>query len=216
MAAARRRRTYESPLRAEQVDRTREKLIEAGVDVVAEGDGEEVTVRRVAARAKVSVPTAYRYFPDRDALLEAIAVHISERVMGVTSQITELEIPGWTRGIYVGFEANDKFMRAQLSTAAGRSIRARSRKSRDQIVMDAVARTFPSGSATMRRRMTALMRTLVNVHTWLLLHDDFGMSGTEAGELVTWAMAALIGEARRRPTSLEFDGTASPEKPRGR
>lgn len=214
MAAARRRRTYESPLRAEQMDRTREKLVEAGVDVVAEGDGEEVTVRRVAARAQVSVPTAYRYFPDRDALLEAIAVHVNQRILGVTGSIPSLELPDWVRGIYKGFEANDKFMRAQLSTAAGRSIRARSRKSRDQVIMDAVTRAFPSGSPLMRRRMAGIMRAIVNVNTWLMLHDDYGMSGTEAGLLATWAINAIIGEARRRPASLEFEEPPAADKQR--
>lgn len=208
MAAARRTRTYDSPLRAEQVDHTRRKLIEAGVDLVAKGGSEDVTVRRVAALARISVPTAYRYFPDRDALLEGIATFISARVVGAQAPRDADGLPAWAQAIFRGFEDNNLFMRAQLNTPVGRTIRARSRKGRNQAVVEATKHSFPAASPTVQRRIAALIRVLVNVHTWVQLNDDWGMSGAEAGELIGWAIAALVGEARRHPGGLEFDGGA--------
>lgn len=200
-----RQRTYESPLRAEQVDRTREKLLDAGVDLVSQG-GEEVTIRQVAAHAGVSVPTAYRYFPDRDSLHEAIGGAINAKVLAAIQPVTSEDIPEWSRAIYKAFEENDKFMRAQLNTRIGRSIRRKSQKARNQKVLEVVANSFPGASAEAHHRFAALCRTLVSINAWITLHDDWGIDGDDAGDLVAWAITTLLAEAKRKPSVLEPGG----------
>lgn len=206
MAAARRNRPYESPLRAEQMDRTREKLIEAAVDLVVDEGGEELTVRRVAARAGVSVPTAYRYFPDRDVLLQQMANWINDRIAGGPWPSSMPEANGWVKGIYKGFEENDKFMRAQLITPAGRAIRAANQKSRHASILTLVKNSHPEASETSLRRMAALVQLLVNVPAWVSLHDNWGMNGKEAGDVAVWAIDVLYAELRRNPRALDGAG----------
>ena len=53
--------------RANQKARTRQALVDAAAELVAEG--EQPTVPEAAERARVSRATAYRYFPTQDALL---------------------------------------------------------------------------------------------------------------------------------------------------
>jgi AcrR family transcriptional regulator len=55
-------------------ERTRNELIAAGVQVLAE-KGEALTVSDVVARAQVSNGTFYNYFADRDELTDALAEH---------------------------------------------------------------------------------------------------------------------------------------------
>jgi AcrR family transcriptional regulator len=198
------------------MDRTRAKLIEAGVDLVADAGGDELTVRRVAARAGVSVPTAYRHFPDRDALLEAMAVWIDARISGPHVPETADGLPAWMRHIYEGFDANDRFMRAQLSTPAGRALRARNQKARNPKLAEMVKRSFPAATAATLRRLTALIQLLGNVPAWVSLHDNWGMDGTEAGRVTEWAIETLLAEARRRPTALDFELPAPPAPKRRR
>ena len=204
MAAASRRSTYESPLRAEQVDRTREKLLEAGVDLVAAGDGDDLTVRRVAAHAKISVPTAYRYFPNRDLLVEEVATWINSKVVGDTAPDTTGGFADWTRSVYAQFEVNNRFMRAQLHTQAGRTMRGKWKKKRNEVALDAVEKSLPRASPEVQRRLAAVIRSLVNLNTWVSLNDDWGMAGKEAGEVIAWAITTLIEEARKRPAGLDF------------
>ena len=64
-------RPYESPLRAEQLEQTRLRILEAMADVLADEEVEEVTVPLVAMRARVSVRTVYRHFPTKEALFDA-------------------------------------------------------------------------------------------------------------------------------------------------
>jgi AcrR family transcriptional regulator len=60
---------YEETGRTQQKQRTRDALIAAARDVVAEGD--TPTVELVAERAHISRTTAYRYFPSQAALFAA-------------------------------------------------------------------------------------------------------------------------------------------------
>ena len=64
-------RPYESPLRAEQLEQTRLRILEATADVLADEEVEEVTVPLVAMRARVSLRTVYRHFPTKEALFDA-------------------------------------------------------------------------------------------------------------------------------------------------
>jgi AcrR family transcriptional regulator len=203
-----RRRTYESPLRAEQVDRTREKLLMAGVELVSQG-GEDVTLRQVAAHAQVSVPTAYRYFPDRDSLHEAIAGAINAKVLAATQVVSAEQIPEWSRAIFKAFQENDTFMRAQLNTPIGREIRKKGQKARNQKVTEVVAASFPNASPAAIRRFAVLCRALVNINSWIMMHDDWGIDGDEAGDLVSWAITTMLAEAKRKPAVLEREGLAA-------
>jgi AcrR family transcriptional regulator len=213
MPVSRKNRSYESPLRAEQMDRTREKLIAAGVDIVAEAGGEELTVRLVAARAGVSVPTAYRHFPDRDALVSAMALWVNEKIGGVDVPRSFEDATAWIRQIYARFEINDRLMRAQLNTPAGRQLRAKNQKARHHMILGMTEASFPSATPVMQHRLAALVQLLVNVPAWVSLHDNWGMGGVEAGAVTGWAMETLIAEVRRNPSALDFALPAPAQAP---
>lgn len=48
-------------------------MIEAALELVAESEADDVTLRAVARRAGVSAGAPYHHFPDKDALLAAVA-----------------------------------------------------------------------------------------------------------------------------------------------
>src|SRR3954466_3603430 len=61
-------RQYRSPLRGEQQQQTRERILEAAIALIAEDGLAELTVPGVAERAGVSLRTVYRHFPAKDDL----------------------------------------------------------------------------------------------------------------------------------------------------
>ncbi len=82
-------RSYESAVRREQADKTRLALLEACEALLLEGPIEEVTLPKMAKRAGVTAPTAYRHFPDQDALMSAFMEHLRHRIgMGAKSERT--------------------------------------------------------------------------------------------------------------------------------
>ncbi|MFO0630544.1 MAG: TetR/AcrR family transcriptional regulator [Polyangiales bacterium] len=209
--ASKRRRTYSSPLRAEQMDRTREKLIEAGVELLTQETDAEISVRTVAARAQVSVPTAYRHFADRDTLLDAMAHWIDDQISSSIPVPSSFDTASeWLRVIYANFDRNDRLMRAQLRTPAGQSLRARNQKARKPKLLEMTKRSLPSTSPDGRRRFTAILQLLANAPAWISLHDQWEMDGAEAGRVVSWAVETLFAEIRRHPTALDDPRATAP------
>ncbi|MCK2241523.1 MULTISPECIES: TetR/AcrR family transcriptional regulator [unclassified Crossiella] len=54
---------------------TRDRLVRAAAELLAEGGRDAVSTRAVSAAAGVQAPTLYRLFGDKDGLLEAVAAH---------------------------------------------------------------------------------------------------------------------------------------------
>ena len=82
-----RTRAYGSPLRAQQAEETRERILDATVRVMAKGLA-FVSVPQVAREAAVSVPTVYRHFATKRDLLGAVYPHSVRR-----AGLGELVIP---------------------------------------------------------------------------------------------------------------------------
>ena len=168
-------RSYESPLRAEQRDATRNRVLEAAVEELA-GDGvDELTIPLVARRAGVSVRTVYAHFPTKDALFEAIA----------------------------GFDADEKLYTVALRSKAGREVAASRRGKRIAELERALAQDLAGLDQVARRRALAAVYVMQNIGSWRAMKDYFGLSGSEAGEAAAWAIRAMLRELRRSPGELE-------------
>ena len=68
-------------------DDTRARIVASAIDLLNTGGRDAVTTRAVAEAAGVQVPTLYRLFGDKQALLDAVAEH------GFTTYLTEKAIP---------------------------------------------------------------------------------------------------------------------------
>lgn len=66
------RRRYSSPLRDERTVQTRERILEALVQVLARNGIAELSIPLVAREAQVSIPSVYRYFPTKRDLFAAL------------------------------------------------------------------------------------------------------------------------------------------------
>jgi AcrR family transcriptional regulator len=69
---------YELRKRAEREAETRQRIVEAAVDLHTELGPGQTSILAVAERAGVSRPTVYRHFPDQHALLRACSAHVRE------------------------------------------------------------------------------------------------------------------------------------------
>ena len=73
-------RPYSSPLRAEQAAATRDRIVDATVALLRDGDPSAFGMQDVADRAGVSVRTVYRAFPTKDDLIAGVLAAINERL----------------------------------------------------------------------------------------------------------------------------------------
>ncbi|MET0283711.1 MAG: TetR/AcrR family transcriptional regulator [Polyangiales bacterium] len=78
-------------------ERTREAILEAAREVLAQDGKEGVSVVEVARRAGVNRGTAYQHFQTREQLIEATAAWVSDKlfraVFGDPSELDESEMP---------------------------------------------------------------------------------------------------------------------------
>ncbi|MBK7401160.1 MAG: TetR/AcrR family transcriptional regulator [Myxococcales bacterium] len=149
-------RKYESPVREEQASRTRVALLDACEALLLELPVEDVTLPLVAQRAGVTKPTAYRHFPDTDALVAAFLEHLRGRIGMELSALVAVqpdELAHAVRHNYRKFDENARLPPASwirrattAPVARARSIAPRWRRRRG-----AATRATPrSGSASAR------------------------------------------------------------------
>jgi AcrR family transcriptional regulator len=71
-------RTYELKRRAERQLQTRQRIVEAAVELHTTVGPSRTTVQAIAERAGVTRPTVYAHFPDDRSLLQACSRHVRE------------------------------------------------------------------------------------------------------------------------------------------
>lgn len=193
-------RTYVSPLRDEQVRQTQERILDAVTELLADHRADEITTRQIADRAGVSAPTVYRHFPDRAALIEAVAARLTElgRTVGHDSAAAHPEDMALT--FQSMFRAADAY---PVEATADALLNADPRRygtattHHTEQLMAFVAEEFPEMDEREVAGLAGLLRSLASVQTWLRMREEFGVDGVQSGPLVVWAFETLLAEARR-------------------
>jgi len=204
-AQATARRTYESPLRERQMRETKEAIFLAASEQLADHGLAEFHIPRLAKAAGVSVRTIYRYFPTKDALLEAFAEWLDNQIGTPTTPRTLDDLTEGVEGIFTAFDENADVIRSQWATPQGRTVREKGRVRRLSALETSVKMSVPNLSPEEQRQATAILSLLHSSRTWQALKDDHGMDGREAGKAVAWAIRTLVDDLRRR------DGKATPK-----
>jgi AcrR family transcriptional regulator len=197
-------RSYESPLRAEQMEQTRRRILGAVADVLASEEAGELTIPLVALRARVSVRTVYRHFPTKEALFDAFAEWAEENLRLVVHSYPEsLEaLVGMAPELYRAYDENEPLMRALLSKR-GQEIRTRTRRRRLRAFEEAMSGLTARLEPAERRRALAVVYLLVSAPAWQAMREQSGLDGVEAGRAAAWAVRVLTEELRRNPGSIK-------------
>ena len=191
---------YEEGGRTAQKRRTRAALVAAARDMVAAGV--TPTVDEAASVASISRTTAYRYFPNRRALL--VAAHPET---GVTSMLPadapedaaarlDLVVGSFTR-LIVDTEAQQRTMlrlsleadpveRAALPLRQGRAI---------AWIGEALAPLHDELSDPEFHHLVLAIRSVIGIEALAWLTDVGGLSRPQAVELMRWSARSLLSAA---------------------
>lgn len=191
-------RAYHSPLRKAQFERTRELIIESLTDLLAERPSDEISTRDVARVAGVSERTVYRHFADRRALHEALSDRWMEDDDGPSIDDAEHldDLVEMTLDAYRGFERRPRETIASvLLNADPRRVASDTAHRSDQWI-ELTDVSFPDLDEQQRIGLAAVTRILGSAQVWLRLREEFGLGGEATGHLASWAIGALLAEAR--------------------
>ncbi len=183
-------------IRTAQRELTRQRILDAVLDLVAEGRLTEVSVPDVARRSGASVATSYRYFPTKDALFQAAAEEPARRAAGELPR-EQIELGGeYLRTLWEAFAENMPLLRHQLASDAGRDMRAARFEASRQWFVDAIASRGVDADSDEGRRLVRLALLLTSSLAFVDLHDRQGVDAEIAAADVTWAVTALEAASR--------------------
>lgn len=184
-------------LRTEQRDLTRRKILTAVLDLVAEQSMSELSVPLVAERSGVSVATIYRYFPTKDALLNAAAEEPALRAGG--GLIADVgDGPAYLRKMWEDFAGHLDLVRHQVASETGREMRNRRYETQKAWFADAIERQGIDPTTENGQRLVRMCLLLTSSLAFLDLHDRQRQAPGDAVDDVTWAVAALSAASGQR------------------
>lgn len=192
-------RSYNSTLRREQAEATRERILAAMASILEEGGSTETTSNKVVAeRAGVTEITVYRHFPSREALLTAMWKWLNDRAgVSVGLPRAEGEIVGKLPALFASFDAAPVHILASLITPQGRDMRTSLNAERQDAFLSALPDTGQLSDAD-RRKAAAVLQLLYSAYSWVSLREQWGLEGNDAADAVGWALETLIEDIKTR------------------
>lgn len=193
-------------------DVTRERILRATLELIAEGGTDAATTRAVATAASVQAPTIYRLFGDKRGLLDAAAafaveVYVAEKGSKRASSdpVEELRA-GWDRHVAFGLASPGVFrvMRAQSPDGAMSSALAAG----ESVLRDKIHRVALAGRlrVTEERAVSLMHATAIGIIEALLAQP----ASERDLELSSLAREAVLAAISTRPsTSKRAAGSAS-------
>ena len=193
-AATRVGRPYDGTLRRERAAETRERILDAGSELIhrtSVRDWKKLTIRAVAERAGVNERTVYRYFGNERGLRDAV-LHRNEEEAGIDLEGMELEDVGTVASQI--FDHVAQYPREPRPPLDPTLTAAKDRQ--QQALLAAVTERAGSWSAEDRSTAAAALDALWSVATYERLVVDWGIDHDRAVEGITWVIA-LVEQAVR-------------------
>ena len=182
-------------LRDEHKRATRERIVRAVAELVADAHPAAVSVPAVATRAGVSVATVYRYFPTKEALLDASAM-----VLGGDGTVATLdaypssfdEVAGVLPEQFAAIARQIPIARNQLASPLGRQLRQVRWATKQAAMATALQGEGIDPSSPEGERLAAVADVLTSSTAVLELHDKAGIPIDVAADHVMWALEVLV------------------------
>lgn len=191
------RRPYESRLRAEQSEATKERVLEALIRTMANGVA-TLSVPDVAREAQVSVPTVYRHFGTKSGLLAALGPYVMAKagLLPTVAPRTVDEIGDSILEVFRHLEAMDGTLRAAMASELGSEVRQAAMPMRRGLHREVLKRSAPDIPPDELERLTDLSVTLLSSGAFRVYRDFLGLSVEEAADRAAWGLRTLVRGAR--------------------
>jgi AcrR family transcriptional regulator len=195
MKIARRSFSYTSPLRAQQKEATRQRILDAAGALMEDRGLEEFSFGEIARAAGVKERTVYRHFPSKTALIEGLCGWYQQRVSCGVSR-TEADLLAKPLQMFPAFDENERLARALWASPQGREFRLSDVENRKAGIKAAIADAVRDLPPRQAKWIAAVMHVLLSSATWQTMKDYWGLSGSEAGKASAMAMELLLNAVR--------------------
>ena len=186
---------YHSRLREEQMQQTRERILEGLIKTMANGIA-NLSIPAVAREAGVSVPTVYRYFRTKKELVEALGGYLLEKKMGINTSTIQLphspeELVEAVKATFLMVERQDETVLAASASELSYEMRKEALPQRLRMIEQALTPIADQFNETDRIRLRNVVLILSSSAMVRAFKDYLDMSGAEAADNVAWAILTL-------------------------
>ena len=198
-------------LRDRQKAETREAIVDAALEALAANEFDRATHEGLAERVGVARRTVYRYFPDREALLNAMWTRvIRDPALAAYSLPTdEGSLTSTLADFFAKMDENALAMTVAMTTPRGRELRATVRDVRGKAWRKACAERVSALPEGERDLPLAVLQLLRSGFAWLEMRDQWRLNGEQIAIAVGWATRVLTADLRDRAGRPLGDGPAS-------
>ena len=190
---------YESPLREEQKEATRHRILDAAGKLMEERGLQQFSYAALAKEAGVTERTVYRHFPSKDTLLKGLWEWYAERTRFGAIARCEQDLLAQPLRVFPAFEENEELCRALWLSPEGREFRLGNLEERKAGIRAAVAEATRGLPAREAKWFAAVVHLLVSGTALWTMKDYWGLSGEEAGKASAMALSMLLDSARKKP-----------------
>jgi AcrR family transcriptional regulator len=189
-------RPYRSQLREQQAEGTRERILEATLRLTASGLA-SLSIPAVAREAGVSVPTIYRHFRTKGALLSAMYPFAARRtgLDAVPDPTSVEELRAAIRAYIERLDGLEDMARAAYASPIADEVRHATMRSRVQRIERVADSVKPKLRKVHRDRITRLLVVLTSSSALRMWRDHLGASVEEAADDIDWVVRAAIAAA---------------------
>ncbi len=190
--------------RVNQRNRTRKDLLRAAGALMK--DGGPLSLEEIAAKAEVSRATAYRYFPNLDALLLEASVDMQTPEAdalfeGLDSKNPVARLERVDAALHDMIAQNEASVRAMLAHSATAVRNAgdppRRQNRRTPLIEAALAPARDQFKPAAFKKLVQALGVVVGSEGYVTCKDVLGLNGAEAQKLRRWMIAALVEAARK-------------------
>ena len=189
-------RPYRSQLREQQAEGTRERILEATLRLTASGLA-SLSIPAVAREAGVSVPTIYRHFRTKGALLSAMYPFAARRtgLDAVPDPTSVEELRAAIRAYIERLDGLEDMARAAYASPIADEVRHATMRSRVQRIERVADSVKPKLRKVHRDRITRLLVVLTSSSALRMWRDHLGASVEGAADDIDWVVRAAIAAA---------------------
>lgn len=185
------------PLRDRNKTKTREAIM-AAVARRLENEGlAQLSFTEIAREADIGESTVYRYYPNKEVLLEAFWDWAPQAIQRDSYPQNFHELESRLSADFIRFDQREPLIRGMLASPQGRSARMHTAAARQQAFRQLVANEVGDVPDPDRDRLCAAIQLLYSATTWATFKDYWNMDGAEAGKAASAAIAGLLDHARR-------------------
>src|SRR3954454_12853208 len=183
------RKNYESPLRRQQQEATRDRIVDAAADLLDEGS--PTSMGAVAERAGVSERTVYRHFPTGAELFAAVFASVTS-IGEMNEPQSADELADLSFEVFARYERRPEVIRALNGSAMSAETRTQRAGARRRMVQHALADATTGLDEPDRQRLEAAVHVLSSSNAYLHLRDFWDMDAEQSADVVAWAVRALV------------------------